>query len=260
MGWNRLMMSICLGLLAISPVVAADESNELRVEYLELRDINYDFAQKYREYLESKRKENNQNSSMKALEYKKSFNSYLLKLPETAVVHNPNGYYSSDEKFGYNPLLWKPINDNYKNKKFLLEDDGNRIFVGVDSNAPVEMEIEKGSDFQGQVDQKPALDESALDEANYAVGADGLPLMDEDTAAGAGAPNNNALGGDANAAAAFATVAFVAFISLFKIKAVVNCEVIKISLADCLKLNSSLILISFRTDLAPSVSQANLVI
>ena len=39
-----------------------------------------------------------------------------------------------------------------------------------------------------------------------------------------------------------------------------NCEVIKTSLADCLKLNSSLIFKSFLTDLAPSISQANLVI
>ena len=39
-----------------------------------------------------------------------------------------------------------------------------------------------------------------------------------------------------------------------------SCEVINKSLADCLKLNSSLILISFLTDLTPFVSQANFVI
>ena len=47
--------------------------------------------------------------------------------------------------------------------------------------------------------------------------------------------------------------------SLFKISAVFNCDVIKISLADCLKLKSSFIFISFLTDLTPWVSQANLV-
>ena len=51
----------------------------------------------------------------------------------------------------------------------------------------------------------------------------------------------------------------MALISLFKIIAVLNCEVINKSLADCWKLNSSLIFISFLTDLTPSVSHANLV-
>ena len=50
------------------------------------------------------------------------------------------------------------------------------------------------------------------------------------------------------------------FMFLFIINAVLNCEVISKSFADCLKLNSSLILISFLTDLAPFVSQANFVI
>ena len=44
------------------------------------------------------------------------------------------------------------------------------------------------------------------------------------------------------------------------ISAVLNCEVIRTSLADCLKLNSSLIFKSFLTDLAPFVSHANFVI
>jgi osmotically-inducible protein OsmY len=51
----------------------------------------------------------------------------------------------------------------------------------------------------------------------------------------------------------------VALIFLFKIKAVRSCEVIKISLADLLKSNSSLIIISLRTERTPSVSQANFV-
>ena len=51
----------------------------------------------------------------------------------------------------------------------------------------------------------------------------------------------------------------IALIFLFIIRAVLNCDVIKRSLADCLKLNSSLTLISFLTDLTPSVSQAILV-
>ena len=51
----------------------------------------------------------------------------------------------------------------------------------------------------------------------------------------------------------------VALIFLLKIIAVLNWDVIKISLADCLKLNSSLILMSFLTDLAPSVSHASFV-
>ena len=42
--------------------------------------------------------------------------------------------------------------------------------------------------------------------------------------------------------------------------ALLNCEVIKKSFADCLKLNSSLIFKSFLTDLAPTISHANLVI
>ena len=46
---------------------------------------------------------------------------------------------------------------------------------------------------------------------------------------------------------------------LFSINAVLSCEVIKRSLADCLKLNFSFILISFLTDLTPSVSHATLV-
>ena len=49
-------------------------------------------------------------------------------------------------------------------------------------------------------------------------------------------------------------------IFLLKIKADLNCDVIKMSFADCLKLNSSFIFKSFLTDLAPSVSQAILVI
>ena len=47
---------------------------------------------------------------------------------------------------------------------------------------------------------------------------------------------------------------------MFTIKAVLNCVVIKISLADCLKLNSSFIFISLRTDLVPFVSHAIFVI
>ena len=46
---------------------------------------------------------------------------------------------------------------------------------------------------------------------------------------------------------------------MFKIKAVLNCDVIKMSLADCLKLNSSFTLISFLTDLTPLVSHASFV-
>ena len=47
---------------------------------------------------------------------------------------------------------------------------------------------------------------------------------------------------------------------LFTITAVLNWDVINKSFADCLKLKSSLILISFLTDLAPFVSHANFVI
>ena len=48
-------------------------------------------------------------------------------------------------------------------------------------------------------------------------------------------------------------------IFLLKIKAVLSCDVIKISFADLLKLNSSLILISLRTDRTPFISHDNFV-
>ena len=51
----------------------------------------------------------------------------------------------------------------------------------------------------------------------------------------------------------------VDLISLSRISAVLNCDVIRRSFADCLKSKSSLTLISFLTDLTPSVSQAILV-
>ncbi len=51
----------------------------------------------------------------------------------------------------------------------------------------------------------------------------------------------------------------VALIFLFKINAVRSWDVIKISLADLWKLNSSFILMSLRTDLAPFISHANFV-
>ena len=46
---------------------------------------------------------------------------------------------------------------------------------------------------------------------------------------------------------------------MLKIKAVLSCDVIKISFADLLKLNSSLILISLRTDRTPFISHDNFV-
>ena len=44
---------------------------------------------------------------------------------------------------------------------------------------------------------------------------------------------------------------------MLKIKAVLSCDVIKISFADLLKLNSSLILISLRTDRTPFISHVD---
>jgi hypothetical protein len=129
--------------------------NEKRREYLELRDINYDFAQKYREYLEHRASRNHKKSREAAKAFKKRLNSYLLRLPSTQALQDPNGYYSSPLRFGFNPLLWKPINNLYSSKPFLVSDGSPGAFTEVNQGSAHPIDFDSNPELPQESDSSP---------------------------------------------------------------------------------------------------------
>jgi len=129
--------------------------NEERRKYLELRDINYDFAQKYREYLELRASGNHRESRKAAKAFKKRLNSYLLRVPSSEALQDPNGYYSSPKRFGFNPLLWKPINDLYSSKSFVTSGGNPGAFTAIDETSVAPIPVDPAPSGSSPVASEP---------------------------------------------------------------------------------------------------------
>lgn len=154
-----LFLSLLINLLS------AAQSEELKTEYLELRDLNYRFVQKYKEYLRLREMGDLKGSIKAEREFRKQWKNYLIRLPSSAALDDPNGYYASPERFGFNPLLWKPINNIYKNQPFVTQQGNPKIFTDVLSQDPLPMTVDppasrsSGHDFPSL----PEFDENEFD-------------------------------------------------------------------------------------------------
>ncbi|GEM_PF-2304893 len=175
-------------LLGFSSCLAAAESDALRMEYLELRDINYRFVQKYKEYLMLKESGDVRGSLRAEREFRKQWKNYLLKMPSQNAYDDPNGYYSSPERFGFNPLLWKPINNLYKAQPVLQGQGQPKIFTDPQGLEPVAMNVDSpgsGSGSGHEFEGLPTIDENEL-ESILTPNDPGLPLQGDPT----GTPNS----------------------------------------------------------------------
>ena len=105
-------------LLFISFLRAFIEEDE-RHRYLLLRQMNYDFAINYEEHLEHASKNQFFESEVKSLQFKKRYNDYLLSLPTSESLFDPNGYFSQEDRLGYNPLKRQKVNDIYGASKYI---------------------------------------------------------------------------------------------------------------------------------------------
>ncbi|PCJ20112.1 MAG: hypothetical protein COB02_05800 [Candidatus Cloacimonadota bacterium] len=145
------------------------------LEYLELRGLNYDYVHFYKKSEDHKNNEEYIKSQENALQYKKKLNSYLLKSPTIKSIQDPNGYFSSDEQFGFNPLKEESINSLFKAKPYLIE-NGTHYFSSIEENKSNPLKIEdpeKIADITGFSDEDFNLE---FNEEDFSFAPDGLPI------------------------------------------------------------------------------------
>jgi hypothetical protein len=172
-----------LGIFAISAFnslsFCEESGDSSQLKYLELRGLNYDYVHFYKKSEDYKDKEEYQKSQENALQYKKKLNSYLIKSPNIKSLQDPNGYFSSDEKLGYNPLKQESINSLFKAKPYLVE-NGSHFYVSKQKDEFSELDMEEPHELEEISGFSDADFEIELDEESFAFDEDGLPLIEND--------------------------------------------------------------------------------
>lgn len=138
-------------LLASNRCSFADDIRELQMQYLELRDVNYDFVENYRQYIQQR--ENGTLNRQKSIEFKQKHRQFLVRLPEVRnsfgmtfesdtilpvdastidPLNNTNAWFH--KKFGINPLERASINQFFSDKPFVTNNPNGQVFTSLDAN------------------------------------------------------------------------------------------------------------------------------
>ena len=151
-------------------------SEDDRHKYLLLRQINYDFANNYEEHLDHASKDQFFESEAKSLQFKKRYSEYLLNLPTSESLFNPNGHFAAENKLGYNPLLRQNINNIFGNSKYI--DNVSKtpeVYLNADDISPQQMNInpDKSESVRGLT--KNLQESTLIDSSAMTLSSDGLP-------------------------------------------------------------------------------------
>ncbi|MCO4782437.1 MAG: hypothetical protein KC646_08935 [Candidatus Cloacimonetes bacterium] len=156
-----------------------DSEESSKLKYLELRGLNYDYVHFYKKSEDHKDKEEYQKSQENALQYKKKLNSYLIKSPGIKSLQDPNGYFSSDDKLGFNPLKEESINSIFKAKPYLVE-NGSHFFVSKQKDEFSDLDIQEPKELEEVAGFSDNDFELQIDEGSFAFDEDGLPIVQSD--------------------------------------------------------------------------------
>lgn len=126
-------------------VVQVAGNDEIKTEYLELRTLNYRYVQRYKDYLKARSEGLLEESLQAEREFRKAWAEYLKKLPDPAIIQDPNGYYSKPDRLGFNPLESKPLNSVFKDFPILHGVANPKIFTDTDKSNPAPLNLEPSS-------------------------------------------------------------------------------------------------------------------
>ncbi|MEE2924326.1 MAG: hypothetical protein VX619_06040 [bacterium] len=151
-----------------------------RHRYLLLRQMNYDFAINYEEHLEHASKNQFFESEVKSLQFKKRYNDYLLSLPTSESLFDPNGYFSQEDRLGYNPLKRQKVNDIYGASKY-IEKSINKpeIFLEVDDKTPQRMNVNPDKTSSLPKSIGGFAESKLIEDSILSLDKDGLPVGSE---------------------------------------------------------------------------------
>tara|TARA_Y100000589_G_scaffold309046_1_gene326136 strand:+ start:1200 stop:2585 length:1386 start_codon:yes stop_codon:yes gene_type:complete len=156
--------------------------NDARQRYLLLRQMNYDFANSYKQHLRHAEQNELFDSQVKALQFRKKYSDYLLNLPTTNSLFDPNGYFANPQRFGFNPLQRELINNMYGSSQYIKDNSiAPVVFLKSDDNKSQALKID--------TDQSPALPQSLsnlpnsipFEQKTLNLGRDDLPSNAQQT-------------------------------------------------------------------------------
>ncbi len=173
---NRMSFKFNYFILLFSVNFVYCVTEDERHRYLFLRQINYDFASKYEEHLDHANKDEHFDSAVKSLQFKKHYNNYLLNLPTPDSLYDPNGHFSGDDRFGFNPLTRQQLNNIYGAKKYIeKESTPSQTFLETEDTSPQKLNINlsKSPSTPNIIDSLPKP--SLINDTDLTIDDDNLP-------------------------------------------------------------------------------------